>query len=234
MKFSASNTMYQLKKSEGRHEIKFISNVRSAYLIDGWLRDNEAGFKLHWPQRFINSIYFDDFNYSCYQENLSGASYREKLRLRWYGEDRAPTNAKLEVKVKKNKIGWKFQESVPDFNVSDINPFCLDRLVIAPSVLSVVKAQPVPTLFVNYYRKYFISRDGRVRITVDDRINFDSTFNYKKPSKFINVNNFPITIVEVKFLVSDLEFASPIIGNLPFKSTRGSKYVLGVQFLNDL
>jgi hypothetical protein len=232
--YPIADTIYQLKKSEGRHEVKFIANARTVHLVDRWLGDNWAGFKPHWPHRFVNSIYFDDFIHSCYQENLSGATYREKLRLRWYGEAREPINSKLEVKVKKNKIGWKFHEPVSHFNVSDVGPFCLDLLDIAPSFLSVVKAYPVPTLFVNYHRKYFISRDGRVRITVDDRINFDSTFKFRKSSKFAKGHNFPITIVEVKFLVSDFEFASAIIRDMPFKSTRGSKYVIGVQFLNDL
>ena len=101
MNVNTHDSLYQLNRSTGRHELKFVSNNRWDHLIDVWLRNNTVSFKVHWPKRTINSIYFDDIDYSCYEENLSGASYREKLRLRWYGEAGTPDNAKIELKVKK-------------------------------------------------------------------------------------------------------------------------------------
>ena len=123
------HTLYDLRRDNSRHEIKFISNSRWDHLIDLWLANNVENIKVHWPQRTINSIYFDDFNYSCYEENLSGASYREKLRLRWYGEQGLPSMAKLELKVKKNRLGWKFDCPISHFDGKNIKPFILRNTI---------------------------------------------------------------------------------------------------------
>ena len=35
--------------------------------------------------RNVNTIYFDDIDYSSISENLSGVRFKQKYRLRWYG-----------------------------------------------------------------------------------------------------------------------------------------------------
>ena len=43
-------------------------------------------FKEQYQNRKVNSIYFDDLNYSSIKQNLDGVSDKKKYRIRWYGD----------------------------------------------------------------------------------------------------------------------------------------------------
>ena len=38
-------------------------------------------FQFHYPKRFVNSLYFDDYNRTGIRDNLSGVSHRRKFRI---------------------------------------------------------------------------------------------------------------------------------------------------------
>lgn len=68
-----------------------------------------ACFYTPYPDRWVNNVYFDTYDYYCYAENLSGSSSRTKLRYRWYGQNEFPQKGALEVKCKRNYFGWKLR-----------------------------------------------------------------------------------------------------------------------------
>ena len=70
--------------SDYRYEIKFV--LDNARLSDAmqWLYNNTTANKTY-NNRQVNSIYFDDVDFSSVRDNLAGISQRNKLRLRWYG-----------------------------------------------------------------------------------------------------------------------------------------------------
>ena len=92
---------------EYRHELKFILDGLKEDWIHQQIKMHPAGFVRAYPPRYINNIYFDTYDFKAYQENLSGASGRLKVRYRWYGEEPYPTSGTLEVKCKRNQFGWK-------------------------------------------------------------------------------------------------------------------------------
>ena len=55
----------------------FIAIYRSNFL-----------FTETYKSRNINTIYFDDINFSSIRENLDGVSHKKKYRLRWYGSSK--------------------------------------------------------------------------------------------------------------------------------------------------
>ena len=57
-------------------------------------------FRDHYPEREVNSIYFDQ-NFSSLIENIEGISNREKLRLRWYGDNFKVNSFYIEKKIKR-------------------------------------------------------------------------------------------------------------------------------------
>ena len=80
------DSLYQtqiMKKMSGfRYELKFVLN--ESQLSHLLVLIKQYGFKKHFPKRTVNSIYFEDYNFSSIKDNLSGISKRKKVRLRWY------------------------------------------------------------------------------------------------------------------------------------------------------
>ena len=57
-------------------------NVNNLILYNALTRSNFF-FSVQYPKRKINSLYFDDLNYSSINENLDGISEKKKYRIRW-------------------------------------------------------------------------------------------------------------------------------------------------------
>ncbi len=97
---------------DARMEIKFVGYAVNYATVLNALRMHPAGFIVPYPDRQVNNVYFDSFDYSAFAENLSGVSSRTKVRYRWYGESRTPESGTLEVKCKRNYFGWKLRYGV--------------------------------------------------------------------------------------------------------------------------
>ena len=67
-----------------RFEKKFI--VEKTRLHSVLFDLKSSGFFKIFPNRVVNSVYFDDKDFSAYYENLEGLSNRTKYRFRFYGE----------------------------------------------------------------------------------------------------------------------------------------------------
>ncbi len=92
-------------------------------------------------------------------------------------------------------------------------------------------ANPQAVLINRYEREYFVSRDGKLRVTLDahQRV-FDQRFgerpNLTRPA------NLPATVVgEFKFAHEDFSLGSRAIQGFRVRASRNSKYVIGVQSL---
>ena len=70
-----------MKYREKRIERKWTyNNVNNLILYNALLRSNFF-FSVHYPKRKINSLYFDDLNYSSINENLDGVSEKKNIVL---------------------------------------------------------------------------------------------------------------------------------------------------------
>ena len=96
--------------SDYRYEIKFV--LDNAGLADAmqWLYTNTTANKSY-NNRMVNSIYFDDVNFSSVRDNLAGIAQRNKLRLRWYGNQKNSLPI-FEVKTKNGRLGKKIAYSI--------------------------------------------------------------------------------------------------------------------------
>jgi len=92
---------------DARHEVKYVAHASETHRVACWILDNAAGFRETYPERQINNVYFDTFDYAAYRDNLSGVSRRTKVRFRWYGRSDTPESGVLEIKCRRNRIGWK-------------------------------------------------------------------------------------------------------------------------------
>ncbi len=212
-----------------RFEIKYAGAARDLDTLDHWLRMHRAGFVVPFPPRTVNNTYFDTYALSAYEENLVGASNREKVRLRWYGEAWPSERATLEVKLRRNKLGWKLSYPIAGSPRPDESWSSLRRRVrrALPREARVrFDDHPMPALINRYDRRYFLSGDGRVRATIDTHLRaYDQRFS-RYPTLGRAIDLPQMIVVEFKFAAADRQLAADVMRGIPLRVSRSSKYAI--------
>ena len=223
--------MRSIPKS-ARYEIKFVANELELNKILNWINLHSANFVCPHPDRQVNNIYFDTYDYSSYEENLTGASSRAKLRYRWYGTSKFAERGVLEVKLKRNFSGWKVNFPISELescgceNWRDIRNTISRQL--PPDGKVWMNQYPQPVLINRYQRKYFVSNDGNIRVTVDTNQQvFDQRMS-SLPNFRSGAHIAKNLVVEFKFDGIHKNIASDFIQSIPIRVSRNSKYILGV------
>src|SRR6056300_603871 len=91
---------------EYRYEIKFILDTEQSSKFN-FLLSSLTSMSKAFPDRLVNSIYYDDSSFSSIQDNLMGISHRQKMRLRWYGDNVLDKRAVFEIKKRNGRLGSK-------------------------------------------------------------------------------------------------------------------------------
>lgn len=216
-----------------RLEIKFVANFMELSRIKSWVRLHVSDFYCPFPDRWVNNVYFDSHDYFSFAENLTGISKRSKLRYRWYGGQRYPDIGILEVKCKRNLFGWKqyFRDDTVPFSDGDSWRDFRDGLAarLGPEAKLWLDMRPVPTILNRYYRRYFVTRDNAVRLTIDSH-QYVYDQRYSSYPNISRKTNIPDTlVVEIKFDRHHRDLASQVIQGLPIRAGRNSKYVIGLR-----
>jgi SPX domain protein involved in polyphosphate accumulation len=207
-----------------RYERKYRIEGVGLDVILQTIKLHPAGLFKIFPDRQINNIYFDTPGLTTYKENVMGLAFRDKYRVRWYGWDPLIVNKpKLEIKHRRNNVGAK--------TIFDVEPFSFDNLKqISRQVnkLSGTFAHLQPAIQNSYRRAYYGTRDKKFRITIDWNLAYASLMTsrqFRKHQQFEpNVN-----ILEVKY-EQDIEHEADRISQFfPFRSTKNSKYVTGIE-----
>ena len=219
------------RESSFRYERKFLSQEFDRTTLQAMVKILPGGFNEIYHQRQVNNIYFDTFDYENYFDNVDGAPQRKKVRIRWYGEINELVQVPiLEVKIKYSLMGTKLSYPLPSFNVNEYssNDFLYNltsQSNIPRELVTLIKVQQ-PKLINTYSRTYYESVNTKIRITIDDCLSFydpqkneiDKNFNIK------NMN----TILEVKYPKSSDTIVNQITSRLPFRLSKSSKYVTGI------
>ncbi|MEM9819801.1 MAG: polyphosphate polymerase domain-containing protein [Bacteroidota bacterium] len=205
-----------------RYERKYRIEDASLGEVRQVIQLHPASFCIAFPDRYINSIYFDNFAFAALQENLAGISKRAKFRLRWYGKSLEKVeNPQLEIKIKNNFTNRKETKALPSF---------LLRPGFDPSAYlqkhAKVKDRLVPVSIVRYFRSYFISQDGQVRATIDRELCY-YLYQGKMLLQHSPVHD-PAIILEVKYEAEHDDQVDAIFQSIPFRLTKNSKYASSI------
>jgi hypothetical protein len=216
-----------------RLEIKFTAYETEYHRLVHWLNLHSAAFYVPFPSRWVNSIYFDTYDYSAFVGNLSGESSRTKVRYRWYGNADTPDSGTLEVKRKRNYFGWKLRYPVsePPYAEGDTWQAIYDKILaqLPPAGRVWLLQNPVPVMRNRYFRDYFLSRDGLVRVTIDtQQAVWDQRFK-PKPNLTRRANLPRSLVVEFKFDRENCDVASQLVQGMPIRVSRHSKYINAVR-----
>ena len=215
-----------------RYERKFAIAGMSLAEVELHVRLHPALFFPEYAPRIINNIYLDSSDLRNYRQNVEGHSDRAKLRARWYGPlfGTVPQPV-LEQKCKRGHLGTK--------QSARLVPFEFTKYTSARGVRSWLEASPLPenlrhevrqtepALVNRYRRQYFRSSDRQVRLTIDSELAF---FRFgRHTNSFLTRTDVPALIVlELKYSDRASAAAASVAHRLPFRMTRMSKYVFGL------
>lgn len=209
--------------------MKFAAPAVRYHDLESWIRLHPGGFSRAYPPRRVNNVYFDTPDLAAYAENLSGTSRRTKLRLRWYGETPRPEKAVVELKHRRNQLGWKSLFPVGPLDLATQSWTQVKRSIraqLGEAERLWFDAHPEPVLINRYDRQYFERSERDVRITLDwNQAVFDQRLR-PRPNLHRRANLPDSLVVEVKFAAADRAVGAEILQGIPIRASRNSKYAI--------
>lgn len=189
----------------------FIAIYRSNFL-----------FTETYKSRNINTIYFDDINFSSIRENLDGVSHKKKYRLRWYGDSKIISMPQFEIKskigfvTKKTTYPIEIGEEIK-FNISGINKITsiiFDKFKINKNIF--------PILSTHYLRNYFVSSDKFIRSTLDRNLKSHQIYGFRNLDFKKDFKNL---IFEIKYDRKFDDYVRKNLHQMSARLTKSSKYI---------
>jgi SPX domain protein involved in polyphosphate accumulation len=224
-------------EEKSRFERKFLVTDMHYADVEQQVRIHPAAFSSIFYPRIINNIYLDSNDLDFFHDNVSGKGSRKKARIRWYGEMNGWVEKPvLEFKIREGMLGNKLSFPLKPFMV-DAN-LTMEKLsaVFHESKLPVwaleVLMQIKPALLNRYRRQYFLSFDGKFRLTMDNQLSYYSIGNNN--NTFVEKYESEDIIVELKYDYNNDDAAPAVTNRLPFRLSKSSKYVNGVELLHPM
>ena len=213
-----------------RYEIKMACQEAAYERVLTVLRLAPQGVRKLYPPRRVQSIYLDTDTNRALAENLAGISHREKIRIRWYGDDTRGVQATIERKVRENMLGWKdtFKLASP-IDVEGVERRAFLASVedqATPEWKDALRHGLQPVQWISYLRDYFRTGDGRVRITVDRELRCADQRHLLHLSPRLQTPIPRVLVIEAKCSREDHDAAQEILSRLPLFVDRCSKFVL--------
>ncbi len=163
------------------------------------------GMKKLYPDREINSEYFDTKELKMFSDSEEGIVPRKKIRLRWY-DDKSIKN--LETKI--SSIEGRFKKSIElKENFRKNNSYLHDPFY----------GKIFTSIIVNYKREYYKFKN--FRLTFDTKINYKNS-RFKSQIKY----NDKETVLEIK--TKNLHSNDYIDQFINYPTSRFSKYCRGI------
>ncbi len=165
-----------------------------------------------YPERMINSCYFDTQNMDLFSDSEEGVLPRKKIRVRWYEKE---LNFNREIKI--SSIEGRFKTTSLETNIQSLSD------VVMSNYHDQMYGPLKPSLLVSYRRQYFTLNNLR--------LTFDTKISYSKPLLFEKVkiqDSECVMEIKVPFDCDD----DYIEKYIPHSTARFSKYSRGLLYLS--
>ena len=150
------------KPLDYRKERKFRISDKDLGWVESVIKSHPAMFAQAFLPRYVNNIYFDTPKHQNLQDNIVGSTFRQKFRIRWYGDQfGAIQKPVLEIKIKKGLAGSKRHYPLapftlePGFSKTTLKNM-LNESGLEKEILEIMQ-HLTPTLLNRYHRQYFLS-----------------------------------------------------------------------------
>ena len=183
------------------------------------------------PKYTINNLYFDTPDYAMIRKSIESPVYKEKLRLRWYGNGSPDDAAFLEIKKKYKGIVYKRRENLTNEDISKIlaSPLSYEM----PKDTQIWREitylrdywKPIPMTYIAYDREAFAGKEDK-----ELRITFDRNLRYRKDN--LNTSDYsssPIMdgsniLMEIKFPGTSPLWLARLLSKYEIRQSSFSKY----------
>lgn len=220
---------------EWRYERKFMITALYQSEVEAVIRLHPANFREVFPPRQVNNIYFDSVDRQNYTDAVEGVPNREKFRIRWYGDLFGEIGAPvLEVKIKRSFMGTKLSFPIEPITLSEEGSLETVRTALCSDVIQdeirhrLEYQQPV--LLNHYKRRYFLSADRGLRLTLDTGLGYVGVRQAAANMRHCALDP-GTTVIELKFAPEADKDARDATSRFPFRLTKMSKYVHGMDLL---
>jgi hypothetical protein len=167
-----------------RHEYKYLISDQQIVLLQQRLK-MLIPFDSHTSEDgtySIRSLYFDDYNDRCLNENIDGVAPREKFRIRIYNCDSSrivlECKRKEHDKVQKISCPLTKEQCLKLMNGEILMDIDSQPKVLRKLTLEMMTHMMRPKVIVGYDRMPYVNKLGNVRVTLD--MNLYSSNNIKK------------------------------------------------------
>ncbi|HMB23540.1 MAG: polyphosphate polymerase domain-containing protein [Chloroflexota bacterium] len=211
-----------------RYEIKMAYEPGLLPELRSWITPHPAAFATAYPPRQVNSVYMDTPDLDSFNDHLAGVPLRRKLRFRWYGEDLAKAKGIVEIKNKSERAGWKITQPVDcEFDLAHMswNEIMQALRASTTDIIHEMVCVARPVALIVYWREYYVSADGLVRLTIDTGLRSYDQLMTARPNIWFIQPLEPAVIVELKSDVGNAKYISDILSHFPIRSNRYSKYM---------
>lgn len=218
-----------------RYEVKVPCEPHYLPQIQAWVRLHPAHWRVAYPPRQVNNVYFDTTDCQSLNENLGGLCDRGKLRLRWYGPRLDLVNgARLELKYKEGAIG---QKAIWPLDLTlDLAHLTWPEVYRAlcessdPQAGLWLAQLAYPVLINHYQRAYYTTPDQAIRLTIDTRLRAYNQRLSDRPNLDRPAPVADCIVVELKASTdaAAYEQLAQVLNHFPLRPDRHSKYVQGM------
>lgn len=171
-----------------RHELKYLCRVTDIPLLKARLQ-GIAGLDSHVGEKgyyHIRSLYFDDYNNTCYKMNEAGVDNRMKYRIRIYNysEKQITLEKKIKVHGMTRKLSAPLTRSQCERLIQGKNLSMKQEefegypKLLQEFVVWIAARQGRPKVIVAYDRIPYVYKQGNVRITIDENIQSSKDFTH--------------------------------------------------------
>ena len=157
-----------------RYELKYMLTLQQKDII---LRAMEPYMALDkYGRTTIRNIYFDTDDYILIRRSIEKPAYKEKLRIRSYGQAEEDSTVFVELKKKYDGVVYKRRIALPYRQaltwICERSPCPVDTQISREIAYFMdFYGNPRPTVFLSYQREAYYDRSGGdFRITFDDQI----------------------------------------------------------------
>lgn len=219
---------HTVEQSTLRYELKLVAPAYLLAQLRARLEQHSEAFRVQYPPRQVNSLYFDTPQLGSYRANLLGNRRRHKLRLRWYDFTQTLVKAQLELKRKRNMVGDKKLFVLPEPLALQQNWRSLRNVLLAqtPPAWHIQLHEASEAIAVTrYWREYYISADKNIRVTFDYRQQFYDQRGYFRPNLQYKLSTPDQLVIEIKSDPCYTDRLENLAGEFPLRRSRNSKYV---------
>jgi hypothetical protein len=214
-----------------RFECKYYLTPKDVGLAYGLLRQICLPTS-EYPSEQINSLYFDTLDLDQHERSSSGDYYKDKIRIRWYGEDKDLNGMQaifLELKSRRGfastKQRLKLQVPAEDLSLNHLSKGIIPRTLLVDTLARFgyfPSKMLLPVIKISYWRYRFSEIMTEQRVSLDNHIR--STMIIPGSGNGERELELPGGVIEIKGQTTELPITLRRARMLDTDWTRFSKY----------